>query len=283
MDADDVCLPGRFSAQMQYFVGRGDLGVLGGHIELIDANGQPLRLVTYPAKGGELKAFLAKGSPVAHPAVMLRKAAVEQVGGYRRAFRHAEDYDLWLRLDEAGYAIENVQLALVGYRQHAENVSVVHRRHQAIATLAAQCAHRARLAGVSDPTAGLDSLDERIFELFPAELLTDLRDQLFWLHVDTISFDTEQQLLRALAAFEQVPTDLQRTGGAMRFLLYTARGAVRLRLYSLALGAISRAFALAPTEVGAIVARKARGVLRGSTREAAHWGRLPTSERSPVE
>src|SRR5579872_5243236 len=32
MDADDVCLPGRFTAQTRYFQGRSDLGALGGQV-----------------------------------------------------------------------------------------------------------------------------------------------------------------------------------------------------------------------------------------------------------
>jgi glycosyltransferase involved in cell wall biosynthesis len=284
IDADDVCLPGRFTTQMQHFRGRNDLGVLGGQIQLIDENGLPLRLVTYPAGGKELETFLHRGSPVAHPAVMLRKAAVERVGLYRRAFKHAEDYDLWLRVHEAGYAIENVNAPVIEYRQHSENVSVVHRRQQAIATLAAQGAHRARMAGLSDPTADLDSLDERVFALFPAELMTDLRDQLFSLRMDTNAFETERQLVEALAAFDRLPADLQRTRNGIRFLMQVGRGALKLRLYSLAVASVTRAFATAPTEVVSIMARRAARLLRGSLAGAGlRRRRNQVSQRGSVE
>ena len=45
----------------------------------------------------------------------MRRAAVEAVGGYRRAYLRAEDYDLWLRLAERG-KLANLQEPLLEYR-----------------------------------------------------------------------------------------------------------------------------------------------------------------------
>ena len=41
-------------------------------------------------------------SPFFHPAVMMRRSALDAVGGYREEFRNAEDYDLWLRIRHEG-------------------------------------------------------------------------------------------------------------------------------------------------------------------------------------
>jgi glycosyltransferase involved in cell wall biosynthesis len=284
MDADDICLPGRFRTQMAYFRGRNDLGVLGGQIQLIDQGGQILRLVDYPAGGRELESFLCRGSPVAHPAVVLRKAAVEQVGLYRRAYLHAEDYDLWLRVHEAGYAIENVKFPLIGYRQHSGNVSVIHRRQQALATLIARCAQRARLAGLPDPTADLDRLDEQAFERFPAALIADLKDELFAVHLNMSSFKSEHELAQALVAFQRVPLSLQRTRSGTSFLMHAGRNALRLHSYRLAAAFIVRAFAIAPTEVASIGGRKAARLLsRLASRAILRPSRRPTSQRTPVD
>lgn len=262
IDADDVCLPGRFKTQMQYFLGRDDLAVLGGQIQLIDEEGRLLRLVDYPAGGEELEALLRIGSPVAHPAVMLRKAAVEKVGLYRQAFTHAEDYDLWLRLHEAGYAIENLMVPLIGYRQHSENVSVLHRRQQSLVTLVAQCAHEARSAGLSDPTAGLGSFDEKVFDLFPAKLMAGFSDQLFSLRMGPMSFETDESLIQQLTVYRRLPVDLQRTRSGVIFLIQAGRSALRLGLYLLALSAITKALVVGPTKVSSIVSGKVLRVLR---------------------
>jgi glycosyltransferase involved in cell wall biosynthesis len=256
MDADDVCLPGRFTAQMRHFEGRSDLGVLGGQIKLIDEKRRLMRLVDYPAYGKELETFLYTGSPVAHPAVMFRKSAVQEVGLYRKAFRHAEDYDLWLRVHDAGYSIENLKVPLIEYRQHAGNVSVVHRREQALATLAARCAHRCRLAGLPDPTANLDRLDEKVFELFPTAVIAHFQDDLFSVRVGINSFETEEQSAQALLAFERLPANLQRTRSGTSFLMQAGWGAWRHRRYSSAAALIFRAIAIAPVKVALIVAQK---------------------------
>jgi glycosyltransferase involved in cell wall biosynthesis len=270
MDADDVCLPGRFTTQMRHFKERNDLGVLGGQIQLIDEKGHLLRTVDYPASGKELESFLFKGSPVAHPAVMLRKAVMQKVGLYRKAFKHAEDYDLWLRVHEAGYAIENLKVPLIGYRQHTENVSVVYRREQALATLAAQCAYRARLAGLPDPTTNLEKLDERVFDLFPASLIADLKEELFSVLIGTNSFETRDQLTKALVAFRRLPSDLRRSRRGGGFLIQAARGAWRCHSYSLAAASVIRAFAAAPMEVVSVAGRKLIRVFRRSLSEAIH-------------
>jgi hypothetical protein len=236
--------------------------VLGGQIQLIDVKGQPLRLVEYPSGGNELEMFLAKGSPLAHPAVMFRKAAVEQVGLYRKAFTHAEDYDLWLRIHEAGYAIENLKIPLLGYRQHDAKASYVHRRQQALATLVARCAHRARVAGLADPTAGLDRIDENLLDRLPAGLIADFEAELFALRLGVVPFDTREELGEALAAFERVPVSLRSSRSGMRFLLQASRIAAKHHLYFVAATCVSRALSVAPLEVASIVWEKLVGVCR---------------------
>jgi hypothetical protein len=242
-------------------------------VQLIDDEGRFSRLVDYPAGGQELESFLSDGSPLAHPAVMLRKMAVESVGLYRPAFKHAEDYDLWLRVHDAGYAIENLKTPLLKYRQHAAKVSVVHRRQQALATLAAQCAHRARQAELPDPTVGLDRLDELVFDLFPRELMAGFGDRLFAVHMAAASFETRQNLVQALSEFQRLPADLQRTRAGVSFLTRAGLGALQLRLVALGLATIARAFMMAPAEVGlgtiARTSRLLRGLFSGHGRDGA--------------
>jgi hypothetical protein len=262
MDADDICLPGRFAVQVKHFKERHNLGVLGGQVRLIDEKGHLLRVVDYPGGGQELETFLCQGSPLAHPAVMFRKAVVQQAGLYRKAFKHAEDYDLWLRVHEAGYAIENLKVHLIEYRQHAGNISVVHRRQQALVTLAARCAYRARVAGLPDPTANFDELDEKVFELFPGALMTDFRDDLFSVRLGMASPETEDQLAQALSVFRRLPTDLQRTRNGVSFLMRAAWEACKRQRYSLATAFIFRAVAIAPVKVASIAAKKIIQCLR---------------------
>ena len=67
-------------------------------------------------------------SPVAHPAVMMRAIDVERVGGYRD-FQGPEDYDLWLRLVQAGGHIRNLDQEVVWIRDHGFRLTRVDPRY----------------------------------------------------------------------------------------------------------------------------------------------------------
>lgn len=61
-------------------------------------------------------------SPLAHPAVLARARALEEVGGYRD-FPGPEDYDLWLRLFAAGWRAEKVPALLHFWRERPGRLS----------------------------------------------------------------------------------------------------------------------------------------------------------------
>jgi glycosyltransferase involved in cell wall biosynthesis/SAM-dependent methyltransferase len=179
MDADDVSRPERIAHQLAYLADNPDVAVVGTAIRGIDANGQPFTVTRYPTTPSEIEAGLQQGySTLAHPAVAFRRDIVQAAGGYRTAFNHAEDLDLWLRISER-HRIANLPDLLVDLRSHGENVSRSRRREQALAGHLAKLAARERRAGRPDPTATLDSLclaDLERFELSPGERMSILLD-----------------------------------------------------------------------------------------------------------
>jgi hypothetical protein len=60
---------------------------------------------------------------------MVRRAALQQIGGYRSTFPHAEDYDLFLRLSKLG-TIDNPDHDLLIYRRHEGAISLRHLKTQ---------------------------------------------------------------------------------------------------------------------------------------------------------
>jgi hypothetical protein len=157
MDADDVACPERFARQMAFLDAHPDIAVVGSAITLIDAQGRTLRDVQYPESPVAVAAFLATGSPLAHPAAMMRRAAVLAVGAYRRVFEYAEDYDLWLRMAER-HSLANLPDRLLLYRQHGAKLSFSRAAEQALATGMARIAANRRRAAQPDPTIGLAAL-----------------------------------------------------------------------------------------------------------------------------
>ncbi|MCC6924385.1 glycosyltransferase [Novosphingobium sp.] len=160
MDADDVCAPQRFERQIAFLAAQPDHGVVGSLTFDIDENGQafPLDTAEHPLSHEAFIAHIASNGPLlAHPTVMYRRDVVLAAGGYHAAFRHCEDYDLWLRLAHRT-KIANLPERLLRYRHYAGQVSNRHALEQQIGVAVSRLAYAERVAGRPDPTEHLDAL-----------------------------------------------------------------------------------------------------------------------------
>lgn len=155
MDADDVAVKDRLLWQVRFMDANPDVGVLGGAYDLIDTNGKKLCGAKLPVEDRDIRLALLDSTAFLHPAVLMRKAALDLVGGYREV-PYVEDYDLWLRLSEH-VQLANLPQVLLKYRIHPGQVSVSKCREQALWTGATQVAALLRRNGERDP---LDSLTE---------------------------------------------------------------------------------------------------------------------------
>ena len=94
MDSDDIALPARFEKQVVFMQSNPDIAASSGVIEEFDEAGLVTTKRVLPLVHSEIVAFAKKRSPLSHPAVIFRKSAVLDVGGYP-LFRNAQDYALW--------------------------------------------------------------------------------------------------------------------------------------------------------------------------------------------
>jgi glycosyltransferase involved in cell wall biosynthesis len=103
MDADDISTPDRLERQVARMEAEPDLVVLGSCAMAIDPSGRMLGVFDVPLEHEEIEAAHLRGeSSIHHPAALIRREALEQVGRYREVLAPAEDFDLWLRLGEVG-------------------------------------------------------------------------------------------------------------------------------------------------------------------------------------
>jgi glycosyltransferase involved in cell wall biosynthesis len=160
MDCDDVALPDRLGLQVSRFEADRDLGLLGGHLQIVDGADRVVsgRIIRFPVGKQAVAESLYYGSPVAHPAAMMRRDLVRELGGYREFFKHCEDYDLWLRLSERA-RIDNLDQVILHYRQHGDNISARHRETQITGTYLAQAAWLMRRDMGLDPVSNWTGLD----------------------------------------------------------------------------------------------------------------------------
>ncbi len=123
MDADDLCLPTRFEQQVAFFEQHPEAVCAGCGYWMIDEADRTIAHIRVPTDDATIQQNLLRGhSPISHPTAMIRASALRRLGGYRKAFYPAEDYDLWLRLGELG-ALANLGEPLIRYRVHSGSIS----------------------------------------------------------------------------------------------------------------------------------------------------------------
>jgi glycosyltransferase involved in cell wall biosynthesis len=98
--------------------------------------------------------------PSHHGAVMFRRDAYEQAGGYRLPFYVAQDLDLWTRLVEHGVCIASPEI-LYEATWAPGSVSHLRRKQQIIATRAILACRKLRLQGKNEQPV-LDRLSEKL-------------------------------------------------------------------------------------------------------------------------
>lgn len=150
-DADDISLPDRLKAEVDYLERNPAVGLLGGAVQWIDSAGNSIDSADdYPSQNEEIQRELIVRNTFWHPTVLMRRDAYESVGGYRRVFVQSDDYDLWLRIAEH-YQCANLKEKVLKYRIHPQQLSFRKRKDQILCALAAQAAASLRRAGKQDP------------------------------------------------------------------------------------------------------------------------------------
>lgn len=129
LDSDDLAEPERFERQLAYFADHPELDVVGTAVQEFDGDrlptgaesdpealhrvaGQVRRL---PESHEAIARYARINSPVNHPSVMVRAAAVAAAGGYRDV-PLLEDYDLWVRMIARGSRFANLPEPLTWLR-----------------------------------------------------------------------------------------------------------------------------------------------------------------------
>ena len=114
MDADDVSLPRRFSAQVAFMESEPDVGICGTAINEF-ASGNFMRVISYPTAHVEAVSALKCRSPFAHPTVCFRRSALELFKSYPTDAAN-EDIALWFKAVAMGIKFANLDDPLVNFR-----------------------------------------------------------------------------------------------------------------------------------------------------------------------
>lgn len=120
MDTDDCSKPERCEKQLQIFLEKPYLAIVGSHIdEFVDDISNVISQRIVPITYEEIFKFAKKRSAFNHPAVMYSKTAVLENNGYADLKRN-QDVDLFGRMLFNGYKAENIDEALLWFRSSDE-------------------------------------------------------------------------------------------------------------------------------------------------------------------
>lgn len=150
MDADDIAVQERLELQINHFEANPETELLGGHHRYMTDDGPTEVVLRFETSPQRIRDRIGHVNQFSQPTTMFRRQTVMDLGLYRRAFVHCEDYDLWLRFAER-YPTENLDVVLLSYRIHPRQTSQRFLVQQATAKIAASVSSQRRRLGLSDP------------------------------------------------------------------------------------------------------------------------------------
>ncbi len=173
MDGDDESLPERFETQLAFLNTHPEFQIVSSPMILFDETGDWGRTTVPEYPGPE---DIVAGTAINHAPVMLRKAALEAVGGYseEKFTLRVEDVDLWIRLYAAGFRCHNIQRPL--YRMRNDRNALSRRKYRYRVNSV-----RVRLRGCEmlnlGPMSYVKAMKPMLSGLVPAKLRQMIRKQ----------------------------------------------------------------------------------------------------------
>ena len=162
LDADDLWAPAKLERAAATIAADPAVDVLCHAVREIDATGRVTGARAYTLDARPVADQLQyRGNFLTTSAIVVRRAALEAAGGFdtRPEYFTVEDFDLWLRLAEAGRRFALLPDVLGDYRRHAGGASASLARHydHLVRVLDDHAVRRAQ-AGTLDASAALRRL-----------------------------------------------------------------------------------------------------------------------------
>ena len=134
LDSDDLWMPDKLEKQSRAHIASGATVTFSDGEIFWDGDGAPRGVFATPRgdfSGAEMLGKLLMQNQLPVLSVSVRREALEEVGGFEQsaAFHGVEDYDLWIRLAEAGASFHGMDEFLVRYRRHANAMTAARTPH----------------------------------------------------------------------------------------------------------------------------------------------------------
>lgn len=123
--SDDRMKPNRLQRQIEYLETHQHVGMVVSLVEYIDSEGNPVHYTNdiFGVPIHNLREQLLRGNFLNAPSATLRRDVVETTGSFNPELLYVQDQDYWMRVLDR-YEITRLEVPLVEYRVHGENLSV---------------------------------------------------------------------------------------------------------------------------------------------------------------
>ncbi|MFC2075963.1 glycosyltransferase [candidate division KSB1 bacterium] len=192
LDSDDLSFPTRLRTQVEALDSMPDLGAVGGNYYWCGRDGELLGRTDLFLNPEDIYEYLINQNLIGSSCGLIRKEAVETIGGWNPDFVMAQDYDFWLRLSES-HKIRNLQQALAVIRISPGGLTCSRREEQERFRLMAR-EQACRRRNLDAPDDGFYPLKDRKPNLLPSrtELIRE-RNQLIGLDLKSTYLDASDQ------------------------------------------------------------------------------------------
>lgn len=133
-DHDDLSWPTRFECEVAFLNSHPQVGMVGSSCNVMDEAGTLVPHWPVECEDENLRWALLWRCPFFHTSVMLRRSAIQEVGGYSSdpKYRFAEDYEFMSRV-ALRHAVANIPQLLGCWRTHKTSASELNASQQAAA------------------------------------------------------------------------------------------------------------------------------------------------------
>ncbi len=125
LSSDDLWEPRKLERQVEALRGNPKAGLVYTDVWVIDADGRVLRRTPPPSNetGQQFLRALLRRCFVNGTSVLVRREVFDAVGLFDEKLQIATDYDMWLRIAQAGFEFVHLPEPLARYRVHPEQDS----------------------------------------------------------------------------------------------------------------------------------------------------------------
>jgi len=223
MDGDDICHPRRLECQTAFLERHPDIGLAACNFRHFPRTHLKQGMLAYESwqNGLDCHDLILRDrfveSPFVHPSIVTRRTLITSVGGYRD-MGWPEDYDLWLRMADAGVRFARLSEELFFWRDHPERATRVMDEYAVAAFRACKLHHllQGYLNGTRDVVIAGAGLEGRAWQRLLAEAGITVSK---WIDVD------QRKIGRVLHGAEVAGTGQLREANSKILVAIGVRGA----------------------------------------------------------